>query len=151
MDRGSSAPAYIALLLAVVALALGILAYGRQMAAPAATPARAPATLKLPMVVATFSGQGVAAHRWYPTMLVVRRGDSVELDIGNPDKFNHTFELTGYGQSTPKLRPGNSASLSFVADQTGVFQYRCALPHNPATGDCTPDHDLMLGYLIVTD
>jgi hypothetical protein len=151
MDRGSPALTYIALLLAVVALALGIAAYGRQAAGPAATPARAPATLKLPMVVATFSGQGVAAHRWYPTMLVVRRGDSVELDIGNPDKFNHTFELTGYNRSTPKLRPGNSAALSFVADQTGVFQYRCALPHNPATGDCTPDHDLMLGYLIVTD
>jgi hypothetical protein len=151
MDRGSPALAYIALLIAVVALILGIVAYGRQMAGPVAAPARTPATLKLPMVVATFSGQGVAAHRWYPTMLVVRRGDSVELDIGNPDKFNHTFELTGYDRSTPKLRPGNSASLSFVADQTGVFQYRCALPHNPATGDCTPDHDLMLGYLIVTD
>jgi hypothetical protein len=151
MDRGSPALAYVALFLAVIALAVGILAYGRQMAGPAVSPARAPATLKLPMVVATFSGQGVAAHRWYPTMLVVRRGDSVELDIGNPDKFNHTFELTGYSRSTPKLLPGKSASLSFVADQTGVFQYRCSLPHNPATGDCTPDHDLMLGYLIVTD
>lgn len=151
MDRGTPALAYVALLLAVVALALGLVAYGRQAPVPAATPARTPATLKLPMVVATFSGQGVAAHRWYPTMLVVRRGDTVDLAIGNPDKFNHEFDLTGYNQSTPKLRPGETASLRFVADQTGVFQYRCRLPYNPATGDCTPDHDLMLGYLIVTD
>jgi plastocyanin len=103
------------------------------------------------MVVATFSGQGVAAHRWYPTMLVARRGDTVDLAVANPDKFNHQFELTGYDLSTPKLTPGASASLRFVADRTGVFQYHCRLPHNPATGDCTPDHDLMLGYLIVTD
>ena len=151
MDRGTPALAYVALILAVVALTLGLVAYGRQGQAPAATPARAPATLKLPMVVATFSGQGVAAHRWYPTMLVVRRGDTVDLAIGNPDQFNHQFELTGYNQSTPKLKSGATASLRFVADQTGVFQYRCSLPHNPATGDCTPDHDLMLGYLIVTD
>ena len=151
MNRGTPALAYVALILAVGALALGLVAYGRQASAPAATPARAPATLKLPMVVATFSGQGVAAHRWYPTMLVARRGDTVDLAVANPDKFNHQFELTGYDLSTPKLTPGASASLRFVADRTGVFQYRCRLPHNPATGDCTPDHDLMLGYLIVTD
>ena len=151
MDRGTPTLAYVALFLAIAALALGFVAFGRQGPAPAAVPARTPATLKLPMVVATFSGQGVAAHRWYPTMMVVRRGDTVELDIGNPDKFNHKFELTGYNRSSEKLRPGDTASIRFVADQTGVFQYRCALPHNPATGDCTPDHDLMLGYLIVTD
>lgn len=151
MDRGTPALAYVALVLAIAALAVGLVAFGRQAPAPVAAPARTPATLKLPMVVATFSGQGVAAHRWYPTMLVVRRGDTVELDIGNPDQFNHQFELTGYNRSTPKLRPGDSAAVRFVADRTGVFQYRCILPHNPATGDCTPDHDLMLGYLIVTD
>jgi len=151
MNRGTPALAYVALILAVGALALGLVAYGRQGPAPVSAPARIPATLKLPMVVATFSGQGVAAHRWFPTMLVVRRGDTVDLAIGNPDKFNHRFELTGYNRSTPKLRPADTASLRFVADQTGVFQYRCSLPHNPATGDCTPDHDLMLGYLIVTD
>ncbi len=151
MDRGIPALAYVALLLAVVALVLGLVAYGREAPVPVAAPARTPATLKLPMVVAAFSGQGVAAHRWYPTMFVVRRGDTVELGISNPDKSNHQFEITGYSRSAPKLRPGDSASIRFVADQTGVFQYRCVLPHNPATGDCTPDHDLMLGYLIVTD
>jgi uncharacterized cupredoxin-like copper-binding protein len=151
MDRPTPILAYVALALAIIALVLGLAAYGRQGPTPAAAPTRPAATLKLPMVVATFSGQGVAAHRWYPTMLVVRRGDTVELDIGNPDKFNHEFELPGYKLATPKLKPGESASLRFVADQTGVFQYRCRLPYNPATGDCTPDHDLMLGYLIVTD
>jgi heme/copper-type cytochrome/quinol oxidase subunit 2 len=114
-------------------------------------PARPPATLKLSMVVATFSGQGMAAHRWYPGMLVVRQGDTVELAVGNPDKVSHQFELTGYDLKTKVLTPGSTDSLRFVADRTGVFVYRCILPYDPAAVHCTPDHDVMLGYLIVTE
>jgi len=142
----------IALVLSILALVVSVAALaGRNQGPPEAAVSRPPATLTLSMVVATFSGQGVAAHRWYPTMLVVRQGDTVDLAVGNPDQYNHEFELTGYNLKTGKLTPGHSRSLRFVADQTGVFLYRCALPHNPATGDCTPDHDLMRGYLIVTE
>ncbi|MDQ7842272.1 MAG: hypothetical protein QN141_04255 [Armatimonadota bacterium] len=142
----------IALVLSVLALVVSVAALaGRGQGPPEAVGPRPPATLTLSMVVATFSGQGVAAHRWYPTMLVVRRGDTVDLAVGNPDRYNHDFELTGYNLRTGKLRPGSSRSLRFVADRTGVFLFRCALPHNPATGDCTPDHDLMRGYLLVTE
>jgi len=152
VERRGDGTAYLALAVAVIALAISLLAYaGRSRGTPGTVLARPPATLKLSMVVATFSGQGVAAHRWYPTMFVVRRGDTVELGIGNPDTVNHQFELTGYDLKTRKLTPGSSDALRFVADQTGVFAFRCALPHNPATGDCTPDHDLMRGYLIVTE
>lgn len=151
MERSRGFLAYAALILSIAALAVSVLAFAGRSQPPAASTPRAPATLKLSMVVATFSGQGVAAHRWYPTMLVVRKGDTVDLAIGNPDEFNHQFELTGYDLKTKKLTPGSSDSIRFVADRTGVFAYRCVLPHNPATGDCTPDHDLMRGYLIVTD
>jgi len=141
-----------ALVLSVVALVLSAIAFaGRGQPQPAVTTARVPATLRLSMVVATFTGQGVAAHRWYPTMLVVRRGDTVDLAIGNPDRVSHRFELAGYGLRTRKLTPGSSEALRFVADRSGVFAYRCVLPHNPAAGDCTPDHELMRGYLIVTE
>jgi len=84
-------------------------------------------------------------------MFVARVGDTVDLAIGNPDRVNHGFELTGYNLTTKKLAPGASASIRFTADRSGVFAYRCNLPHNPATGDCTPDHELMRGYLIVTE
>lgn len=151
MERSRGYLAYAALILSLAALVISLVVFGGRSQPPAASGPRAPATLKLSMVVATFSGQGVAAHRWYPTMLVVRRGDTVDLAVGNPDKVNHNFELTGYNLKTGKLTPGSSRSLRFVADRAGVFLYRCALPHNPATGDCTPDHDLMRGYLIVTD
>jgi plastocyanin len=102
------------------------------------------------MVVATFAGEGVFAHRWYPTMMVVREGDTVDLAVANPDRFSHQFEMVAYQRATDILKPGASARLTFTADQVGVFEYRCILPHDPAKGHCTPDHDEMRGYLIVT-
>lgn len=141
----------LTLAVAVIALVLSSMAYSTR-SRPQASPApRTPATLDLSMVVATFTGQGMAAHRWYPTMLVARRGDTIDLAVANPDQFNHQLEITGYNLKTKKLTPGSSDSIRFVADHSGVFLFQCVLPHNPATGDCTPDHELMRGFLIVTE
>jgi plastocyanin len=93
------------------------------------------------MVVATFSGQGVFAHRWYPTMMVVRQGDTVDLAVANPDEFAHQLELPGYNIKTKILNPGESEKVTFVADKVGVFEYHCSLPYDPANKHCTPDHD----------
>ncbi len=151
MERRSNGIVYYALIIAVVALVISITAYASRGKPQPAAPTRLPTTWRLSMVVATFTGQGMAAHRWYPTTLVVRRGDTVDLAVGNPDRFNHRFELTGYNQMTKKLTPGSTDTLHFVADEAGVFVYRCMLPHDPTKGDCTPDHELMRGYLIVTE
>ena len=141
---------YYALAVAVISLVMSFAAYaGRGKVVSAPTP-RSPATMTLSMVVATFTGQGVTAHRWYPTMLVVREGDTVDLAVANPDRFVHQLEITGYNLKTRQLAPGGSERIRFVADQPGVFAYQCVLPHDPVKGHCTPDHNQMLGYLIVT-
>lgn len=136
---------------AVIALVLSIMGYATRNRPEARQATRTPATLDLSMIVATFSGQGMTAHRWYPTMLAARRGDIIDLAVGNPDRFNHQFEMIGYNVKTKKLTPGSSDSIRFVADHAGVFMFQCALPHNPAAGDCTPDHELMRGFLLVTE
>lgn len=151
MERRSDGTVYFALGIALIALVVSVIAYAGRPKAQVQATVRPPATLKLSMVVATFTGPGMAAHRWYPTMLVVHKGDTVDLAVANPDQFNHQLEISGYNLKTKKLSPGASDSLQFVADQTGVFAYRCVLPHNGAAGDCTPDHELMRGYLIVTE
>lgn len=152
MPRRGSALSYVALALSLIALIFSIVVYtARRPAGGEATGARPqPAKISLAMVVATFSGQGVFAHRWYPTMLVVREGDTVELAIANPDNFAHQFELPAYNIKTRILNPGESDRVTFVADRVGVFEYRCSLPYDPAKKHCTPDHDEMRGYLIVT-
>ena len=142
--------AYIALAGAILALAISITAYAARRASQP-QPARSPATMVLSMVVAEFTGQGMTAHRWFPTMLMVRQGDTVELAVANPDQFAHQLEITGYDLRTRRLTPGSSEQLQFTADHPGVFAYRCVLAHDPAKGDCTPDHTQMIGYMIVTE
>lgn len=151
MERRSDGIVYYALVIALVALLISILAYAGRGKAQVSSAPRLPATMKLSMVVATFSGQGVAAHRWYPTMLVVRQGDTVDLAVGNPDKFNHQFAIPDFNLRSRKLTPGSTDRLRFIADRAGVYVFQCVLPHNPAQGDCTPDHESMRGYLIVTE
>ncbi len=150
MERRSDSVVYYALAVAVIALVVSLTTYARRGRASALAAPQAPATITLSMVVATFTGQGVSAHRWFPAMLVVREGDTVDLAVANPDQVHHQFELTGYNMRTGKLAPGSSARLRFAADQSGLFVYQCVLPHDPALGHCTPDHDQMLGYFIVT-
>jgi heme/copper-type cytochrome/quinol oxidase subunit 2 len=150
MKTRGEAITYFALLAAIVALVLSVTAYAsREGQRPQAAPPPPPVTLKLSMVVATFTGQGMTAHRWYPTMLVARKGDTVDLVVANPDRFSHQFGIPDLNVQTPPLAPGSSARLSFVADD-GVFVFQCMLPHDPAKGYCTPDHELMRGYLMVT-
>jgi uncharacterized cupredoxin-like copper-binding protein len=150
MPRAGTALTYLALVLSVLALLASLAIYAtRPRALDNATGRPAPVRVSLSMVVATFSGQGVFAHRWYPTMMVVREGDTVDLAVANPDQFAHEFELSGYNRRSKVLKPGASDRLLFVADVVGVFEYRCALPYDPAKGHCTPDHEQMRGYLIV--
>jgi len=140
-----------ALVVAIIALVLSVSAYVDRPRTSATPAPRQPVTMKLSMVVATFSGVGMAAHRWYPTILVVRQGDTVDLAVGNPDKVNHEFGIPDLNVKTKKLTPGLTEQLSFVADRAGVYVYQCMLPYDPSKGDCTPDHELMRGYLIVTE
>ena len=151
MNRPGTGLAYVALVLSIIALISSLMIYSTRPRTAAETAAQRPkATVSLCMVVATFAGEGVFAHRWYPTRWWSGEGDTVDLAIANPDRFSHQFEMTAYHRTTDVLKPGASARLTFAADEVGVFEYRCILPHDPAKGHCTPDHDQMRGYLIVT-
>lgn len=89
-------------------------------------------------------------HRWEPGTIVVHQGDRVILEIVNPRKHVHSFILPDFGVNTGPLEPrGGSATVEFVADKTGVFQYLCGTPNDLALGLCDPDHGTMVGYFIV--
>lgn len=152
MSGTSKGFSYLALGLSGLALLVSLFIYSaRSGGGPIARASpTGPTRVSLAMAVATFSGQGVFAHRWYPTMIVVRQHDTVDLALINPDQVSHQFELTGYDEKTKVLRPGETDRLTFVADRNGVFEYHCALPYDPVKRHCTPDHEQMRGYLIVT-
>jgi len=91
-------------------------------------------------------------HRWEPDVIVVNKGDTVDLTVSNPRSHAHSFILPDFGVVTTRLEPrGGTAQVSFVADKAGVFQFACGLPPDEALGDCAPDHRRQVGYLIVLD
>jgi len=145
----------LALVVALVAMALSLLA----LATPGA-PARSPAaedraTIDLSLLITGRGAIGGPAesHLYDPQLLVARRGDRVRLHVTNGSHFRHGIEIVGYGVKTRPLTGGPQAAqtLTFVAERAGIFEYRCYLPYDPATATCSPDHDQMVGHLVVLD
>ena len=98
----------------------------------------------------------VEYHRWEPAVLVVHKGDTVNLTVTNPRKHPHSFVMTGYGLDSGSLAPrGGTWNIQFVADKTGVYKFICGIafdandPANPNDDNCDPDHSTIVGYLVV--
>ncbi|HEV8353012.1 MAG TPA: hypothetical protein VGR24_02310 [bacterium] len=150
--EGSQSATGISLLVSASAIALSLLVL---LAPPLPVPPPAVATIDLSMLITTEGpiGGPSVSHLFDPQLLVARRGDTVRLRAINQSFFRHSIEIPEYGVSTGPLEGGERASgvLTFVADKPGIFVYRCGLPYDPATGTCSPDHDRMVGHLVVLD
>jgi len=150
MDGSRSAVAGAALMIALIAISLSLLTLlvGAQPA-----PRPAPAAIDLSMLITGRGAIGGPAesHLYNPQLLVVRRGDTVRLRMMNQSHFRHAIEIVGYGVRTGELNGGQSEDLAFTADKPGTFVYRCYLPYDPATGTCAPDHEEMIGHLVVIE
>ena len=119
---------------------------------PSPTP---PAAMELSLIITTLGPVGGrATHHFYdPQLIVARRGDTVRLRVMNLSFFTHAIAIDGYGVRTGLLSggPRGTETISFVADKGGVFPYRCYIPYDPVAASCSPDHDTMIGYLVVLD
>lgn len=98
-------------------------------------------------------------HRWEPGVLVVKKGDKVELTVQNPRSHAHSFVLPDFGVDTGRI-PGRAeqpdaakrtVAVTFTADKAGVFRFFCAVPFDHHAGNCDADHARMVGYLIVLE
>ncbi|HET8679253.1 MAG TPA: hypothetical protein VFM39_03980 [bacterium] len=145
--------AIVAVVLGAAALALSALAIpspsrAQRALPPAASPAR---DLSLIIFNADRVG-GKATHHFYsPQMIIAHRGDTLRLRVLNQTFVSHAIQIDGYGVRTRVLRGGAEDTINVVTDRGGVFPYHCYIPYDPATASCSPDHDTMVGYLIVLD
>ena len=81
-----------------------------------------------------------------PEHIEVNKGDHVTIHLTNLERAQdetHGFTVDLYNVHA-SLEPGKTASVSFVADQEGVFPYYC-------TEFCSALHLEMMGYLYVKD
>jgi heme/copper-type cytochrome/quinol oxidase subunit 2 len=75
-----------------------------------------------------------------PSELKVNTGDTVTLELVSNDVV-HGMYLDGYGLSV-EADPGQTPTLTFVADKTGSFRFRCNVT-------CGAMHPFMIGKLTV--
>jgi plastocyanin len=75
-----------------------------------------------------------------PAVLDANPGDTITLDVVATD-VEHGLFLDGYGLSVV-AQPGQTAHLTFVADQAGTFRFRCSVT-------CGALHPFMIGKLAV--
>lgn len=89
-------------------------------------------------------------HRWEPQTLVVKKGDTVTIEVKNPRKHIHSFAIPAYNVDTGPLEPRTgTATVKFVADREGVYVYECNTDFDEEKGQCDPDHSSMTGYIVV--
>lgn len=145
----------LSLIIALVAIALSLLTLVAPASRARLSSAPEAVTIDLSLLITGRGAIGGPAlsHLYDPQMLVVRRGDTVRLRAINGSHFRHGIEIVGYGVRTGGLTGGPRATelLTFTADKPGIFEYRCYLPYDPATATCAPDHDQMIGHLVVIE
>jgi heme/copper-type cytochrome/quinol oxidase subunit 2 len=77
---------------------------------------------------------------YYPSELRVNAGDTVTLQLVSTDVV-HGLYVDGYDISV-EADPGQTATLTFVADKPGSFRFRCNVT-------CGAMHPFMIGKLTV--
>ena len=77
-----------------------------------------------------------------PSILKVNRGDRVTIELVSTDVV-HGLSVDGYGLEVAS-DPGQTARLTFVADRSGTFRFRCSVT-------CGPLHPFMIGKIQVGD
>ncbi len=151
----STVSALTALVLGAAALLLAALSIPSALPQEAPPGPAAPTTVEVSLVITGLgaAGQPAKHHFYNPSMIVVRKGDTLRVRFMNLTFATHGIEFTGYGVRTQPLPggPTGQETVTFVANKAGVFPFHCYVPYDPATGQCSPDHDTQVGYLVVLD
>jgi len=106
------------------------------------------AALFILMVLVCYSVTGDEQHielraerySYSPNIINVNRGDEVTIRLVSTD-VTHGFFLDGY-DITLYAAPGDPQEISFTADKSGKFSFRCAIT-------CGEFHPYMIGYFRV--
>lgn len=70
----------------------------------------------------------------------VKKGDTVKIVFNNTEGL-HDWVVDEFNAHTPRIQAGQSATIQFVADKAGTFEYYCSVGDHRAKG--------MRGSLIV--
>ena len=88
----------------------------------AANSANTPGSTTIDIQILGGVGKGTV-DTYSPDNFTVRQGEDVTLAVLNTDDNTHGLVITAFGVNTGIILPGDTARVSFVANQTGTFTY----------------------------
>ncbi len=94
-----------------------------------------PVPVKTPEVMTkavTFNING-GSFFFEPNSMQVKKGDTVTINFKNVGGM-HNLAIDAFSVSTPVVKSGESATVTFVADKAGTFEYYCAVGSHRAMG-----------------
>lgn len=77
-----------------------------------------------------------------PNVMNVKKGDRVKITFKNKEGF-HDLKIDEFGVATPQIKAGEEATVEFVADKVGSFDYYCSVGSHRQMG--------MVGKLTITE
>lgn len=81
-------------------------------------------------------------YSFIPNVMNVKKGDRVKIVFKNKEGF-HDLKIDEFGVATPQIKAGEEATVEFVADKVGSFDYYCSVGTHRKMG--------MVGKLNVTE
>lgn len=84
------------------------------------------------VVVKEFTVEAVP-FSFAPSVMTVNKGDTVKITVKNT-KGTHDLKIDALGVATRLLNTGEEDTITFVADQTGTFEYYCSVGTHRAMG-----------------
>ena len=111
---------------------------GSPTGSPQGTATKTPTPI-ISVGIKTFNVTGVA-FSFTPTEIRVKKGDTVRIVFKN-NQGNHDWTIDEFNARTPVIGAGSTATVQFVANKTGSFEYYCSVGNHRQLG--------MKGTLIV--
>jgi len=68
-----------------------------------------------------------------PATMTVKKGDTVRITFKNVDGF-HDFIIDEFSVATKQINTGEEATVEFVADKAGTFNYYCSVGNHRQLG-----------------
>ena len=68
-----------------------------------------------------------------PSTIRVQKGDRVKITLQNTGGM-HDFVIDEFGVATKKIQDGQSDTIEFTADKSGVFEFYCSVGTHRAMG-----------------
>ncbi len=69
-----------------------------------------------------------------PNTLSVNKGDTVKITFTNNGTLPHNFTITELAVKSKTIMPGQSDTVTFIADKAGTFVYFCSVPGHKDKG-----------------